>query len=96
MALQSESVQHPALREVILGITRHTGIVNVYIDCQDARGSLLMWKCCCRQGISHVCAAANERLLAAFGVGGRTSHGLNSRQELDHAPHHIDQIFSLS
>ena len=94
MALQSDSVQHPALREVILGITRHTGIVNVYVDCQDARGvvdvEMLL------QGISHVCAAANERSLAAFGVGGRTSHGLNSRQELDHAPHHIDQIFSLS
>jgi len=27
-------------------------------------------ECRCRQGISHVCAAANERSLAAFGVGG--------------------------
>lgn len=61
MALRSQSVQHPALREIILGVTRHTGIVNVYVDCQDARGWLWCGMCRCGQGISRVCAAANER-----------------------------------
>ena len=67
MALRPESVQHPALREIILGLTRHTGIVNVYVDCQDARGWLLVWNVVAGKEF-RMCAAANERSLATFGV----------------------------
>ena len=84
MALRSESVQHPALHEIILGITRHTGIVNVYVDCQDARGWLWCGMSLQARNFACVCGCKRE-ITSRFR---RWWQNFTRRQELDHAPHH--------